>query len=488
MRGERPWTATIRESRRDDAGRPASVALAPPGTGPQELPTELRVMGGRPFGVDVDGRPINHGSGKLIVGAIRYLQSYVGRRVGQQAPEGLSLAERGALVEGARAAALDRLVAMLNAAIEDDRYHVTRDYLLNDSNNYSYEFRLFVSEYCRVISGDRDFFFNQGMRSIPQSIIHLARPLGVQRTYGVLPRFTAKFVKTDLRVVRTTSSTAVIQWYGASQIERIPAQHRLPYVRYACRTYQGAYAAIPQVIAGRALATVREVRCQADGAACCEWEFAWEPDPARRAPPRLWLGAAATGLALLSARRRLPGQQGLALAGAALPVALAWHSGRAQRLDGERRRQERLAAGAARPVRGPVRPQRAGQRRPAAGERGPDAAPLGADGAARGGAGPERDSRPRGAGRPQPARRRRPPQVRPRPGAAARRGAGPAQGRAQRRRHAGDGGARRPPGAAPGLRRVAVSCALSMPDGPCCSGTSIGTPIPATAPWRRPSA
>jgi signal transduction histidine kinase/DNA-binding response OmpR family regulator len=299
-------------------------------------------MGGRPFGVDEDGQPINHGSGKLIAGALRYLQSYVGRRAEQQAPEGLSLSEREASVSAAQEAALDRLVAMLNAAIGDDRYHVTREYLLNESNNYSYEFRLFVSDYCRVISGDRDFFFNQGKRSIPQPIIHLARPLGVQRTYGLLPGFTAKFVKTDLRVVATTPTTARIRWSGASQLERIPPQHRLPYVRYACRTYQGAYAAIPQVVAGLPLAAVREIRCQADGAACCEWEFTWQPAPPRRDGARLALGGAVSAIALVYALRRLPRHEWLAAAGAALPAVAAWFSGRIQREAGERERHERL--------------------------------------------------------------------------------------------------------------------------------------------------
>src|SRR5437660_1651327 len=108
------------------------------------LTTDLRRMIGRPFGVDEDGRPIDHGSGKLIVGAVEYLQSGVGERAAREAPAGLSETERAAWIAQAQSAALDRLVGMLNDAIPDERYHVSREYLLNESNKYSYEFRLFV--------------------------------------------------------------------------------------------------------------------------------------------------------------------------------------------------------------------------------------------------------------------------------------------------------------------------------------------------------
>src|ERR687885_242682 len=106
-------------------GSPPTVAAAP-ATASQgavaaaaapALTTNLRRMVGRPFGVDERGRPIDHGSGKLIVGAIEYLQAYVGERAAREAPAGLSEAERADRVAQARSAALDQLVAMLNAAI-----------------------------------------------------------------------------------------------------------------------------------------------------------------------------------------------------------------------------------------------------------------------------------------------------------------------------------------------------------------------------------
>ena len=136
-----------------------------------EVPVDLRQMRGRPFGRDEHGEPIAHGSGRIVVGAVRYLQAVVGRQAEREAPEALDPDEVAALVEHARTDVLDRLVAMLNAAIEDERYHLTPAYLLNESNSYSYEFRLFVAEYCRILSGDPDFFLNEGRRSIPNAII-----------------------------------------------------------------------------------------------------------------------------------------------------------------------------------------------------------------------------------------------------------------------------------------------------------------------------
>src|SRR5579884_3052680 len=281
--------------RREDFSIGGAAGLTPSSRGapPSPLTTELVRLASRPFGLDERGRPIRHGSGKLVVGAIEYMQEVVGRRATVGAPPGLAAAARDDLMARAQSAALDRLVAMVNAAIADERYHVTRDYLLDESNKYSYEFRLFVADYCRVISGDPDFFFHQGAKNIPTPMIHIARPLGIQRSYAVLPRMTAKFVQTDLRVVRTTPTSAVIRWYGVSQIAQIPPQHRLPYIRYACQTYQGTFAAIPSVAFGLPPGGARQHCCQADGADYCEWEFTWQ----RVEQPSLarWLGGGLVG-------------------------------------------------------------------------------------------------------------------------------------------------------------------------------------------------
>src|SRR5690606_22347618 len=152
--------------------------------------TELRRMLGPPFGLDESGEPIEHGTGKLVVSAIKCLEEIVERRTAEVMPPSRDERARRENVEAAKAEAVDRLVVMLNAAIDDPRCHVTREYLMNESHQYSYEFRLFVNEYCRILSGDPDFFFKSGSRSIPLSIARLIKPLGVQRVFDLVPRFT----------------------------------------------------------------------------------------------------------------------------------------------------------------------------------------------------------------------------------------------------------------------------------------------------------
>ena len=244
---------------------------------PLPLP-DLGSMAGNPFGRNEKGERIDHGTGKLVVGAIEWLWKCVERTVLESAPATLSSSEKSVLANRTKDEVLERLVELLNGTIPDPRYHVTRDYLLNESNNYSYEFRLFVAEYCRALSGDELFFYHQGAQSIPGPIQLLTKPLGVRRSYAMMPRLIAKFVRTDLRVIETTDSTALIRWYGHDQIVELPPHQRSRYVRYACETYRGGLASVPSVIEDTGHATVREMACQAEGSDYCEWAFEWVPE------------------------------------------------------------------------------------------------------------------------------------------------------------------------------------------------------------------
>ena len=97
-----------------------TVSAQPVGT-IDDIPADLKRMRGRPFGRDERGEPIAHGSGRIVVGSVRYLQALVGAKAEREAPEALDPDEVKALVERAQADVLDQLVAMLNAAIEDER-------------------------------------------------------------------------------------------------------------------------------------------------------------------------------------------------------------------------------------------------------------------------------------------------------------------------------------------------------------------------------
>ena len=312
---------------------------APTETGSPSL--QLQRMLGRPFGIGENGRPIDHGTGKLIIGAIEWMEACVERDARAAVPRDTTEEERAAIAKAARDNAVELLVEMLNAAIDDRRFHVSRAYLLNESHRYSYEFRLFVSEYCRVISGDPEFFRHAGERSIPETLALLGKPLGLQRTYAVLPRFTAKLVKTDLRVVSTAPGSAVIEWRGRDQVSQVPEPHRDAYVRYACATYQGAYSAIPRALFGLPLASVHEVRCQADGSECCEWRFGWDDAQAARPHTALAAGAAVSGILAAVAFAASPAVRLLSLAGAALPLLAAWQRNRVRKIETERSRLQR---------------------------------------------------------------------------------------------------------------------------------------------------
>jgi len=308
-----------------------------------EVPAELRRMRGRPFGRDEHGEPIAHGSGRIVVGAIRSLQALVGDRLERSAPGGSDPEEVARLVQRARDEELDRLVAMLNAAIEDERYHVTPAYLLNESHNYSYEFRLFVAEYCRLLSGEPEFFVNQGRRSIPNAIVQLSRPIGIRQTYAILPRFTAKYVQTDLRVVRTDSTSAIVRWYATSQLRLVPPDLHRRYIDYACQAYRGTFASIPLVGFGQPLATVRQVTCQLNGSEYCEWEFTWQPVAGGSSRREVVLGATGSMALLLYFLLQGPLWTGVAIVAATLlPAGIVLYGGSARRRARELRNQQTL--------------------------------------------------------------------------------------------------------------------------------------------------
>jgi signal transduction histidine kinase/CheY-like chemotaxis protein len=302
---------------------------------------ELGLMTGIPFGRNEKGERIDHGTGKLVVGAIEWLWKCVTQSVETATSPSMPAAEKAELVNTMKDSVLDRLVELLNAAIPDPRYHVSRDYLLNESNNYSYEFRLFVAEYCRALSGDELFFYHQGAQSIPGPVQLLTRPLGVRRSYALMPRLIAKFVRTDLRVIETTNSSALIRWYGQDQIVELPPHQQARYVRYACETYRGGLASVPSVIENTGHAIVRENACQAEGSDYCEWAFEWVPE--YRSRGYAWLGGGVAGSAVVA---------GAFVAGVPMaPIALAapallgltawrWRQGRLDVADLRRRLAE----------------------------------------------------------------------------------------------------------------------------------------------------
>ena len=286
-----------------------------------DIAQELGAMTGRPFGVDEHGERIEHGTGRLVVGALEWMQEFVEQEA-IRASAALAPESRDAHIRQARTDSINALISALNSAIPDRRYHVTADYLLNEGNNYSYEFRLYVSEFARAISGDPRFFFHQGPRVIPSALGLMSRPLGTRGTYAILPRLVAKGVQTDLQVADLSDDSATVHWFAASQLEQVPPRHHKRYTRLACEIYQGTFAAVP-TFNGNLPGSVHATRCQADGAPYCEWVFTWEEATAEVG--RQWLFAGLGGtVALLAAATRQSPRNVLAAIGALLPAATGY--------------------------------------------------------------------------------------------------------------------------------------------------------------------
>ena len=235
---------------------------------------------GRPFGADEAGRPILDIRGPALRGTVNYMLHCVGQQAVAALPAGTPSAERDARAAAAEAAALQQLVNRLNAALPNARDHVTADYLLDEGNNYSFEFDVFLTEYCRQMSGDAQFDFHAGAATIPPAIARLVRPFSLRQAYTLMPRFAAMFTSTDFRVVATTRDSARIQWRDRMDREMSSVVRSL-HIWGFCQTGQGTLASLPRVIAGQPMAEVKELRCQWRGDECCEWEFRWQ-NPVRR--------------------------------------------------------------------------------------------------------------------------------------------------------------------------------------------------------------
>jgi hypothetical protein len=168
------------------------------------------------------------------------------------------------------------VVTRLNAAITDPIYKITLDYLMHDGNSYSGEFDLFFSEYCRECTTDEHFHFNRGAQSIPKAVLPLIRPLPLDQVYNLLPRFTAKFVDTDIRVVSVASNSAVLQWRFSREVSLMQTGLHRRYMWLCCQYSQGYLYNLPQVHSGLAPAQVVEQKCVLWGDECCEWKFIWQ--------------------------------------------------------------------------------------------------------------------------------------------------------------------------------------------------------------------
>ena len=246
-------------------GEPVSDALA---SGSTELLSkehsilERPFMLFRPFGVTPNGEKIRDVSGITIKANVEYLEEVVSKKNG----------------DAAGRQAIEDLCDSLNARISDPSYYVTPEFLQNIWHSYSYEFAVYLGEFCILISGNPNFQFQMGKHKFISPVIQtLGRPFSVSQIYELFPRFGEKFAKDSLRfsVRNVTNGSAVL---GVTLTEHVarqfgPYRNRCAYI--ICQASKAGILAVPQHVHHLGFASVRDLQCMADGDEYCEWEFHW---------------------------------------------------------------------------------------------------------------------------------------------------------------------------------------------------------------------
>lgn len=229
----------------------------------------------RPFGVNPDGTKIRDVSGISIRSIVDYLEDCMTRK------------------EGNGARAVEDLCRLLNERIRDPAYHVTPAFLRNAWNSYSYEFVSFVREFGIVLSGDPQFNFNAGReRNVSPLLQILGRPFTPSQIYNMWPYFGQKYAKDSVifSVGTVTDRSAVLKLQFTTRTYRQFGPYARRCAELVCQSAKSGLAMVPEKVHGLPPATVKDLKCMAEGDPCCEWEFMWTPHSGR---PIAWLAAGA---------------------------------------------------------------------------------------------------------------------------------------------------------------------------------------------------
>ena len=229
---------------------------------------EKGLMEFRPFGKEANGERIQDVSGITVRANLEYLEDVVTNRSGQEAGE----------------KAIQDLVNLLNKRIPDRAFHVTADFLKNPWNSYSYEFVMFLNEFCLTLSEDPHFHFNLGRETIISPIIQaLGRPFSIIKIYKLWPYFVEKFTKGALlpQVVSVTNGTAIMRIQFSERTAHQFGAYFRGCAERICYTAKAGLAEVPARMFGLPPATIQDNCCMSDGADYCEWTFTWQPQEVR---------------------------------------------------------------------------------------------------------------------------------------------------------------------------------------------------------------
>lgn len=272
---------------------------------------EKGMMEFRPFGVDTDGRNIRDASGITVRANAEYLQEAVKRETG----------------EGAGRRAVEELARLLNERISDKAYHVTPKFLLDTWNSYSYEFVMFLAEFCTILSGDPQFQYHMGQEKLVSPIMQtLGRPFGVHQVYKMIPHFGQKYAKGSFHFESEaiTDHSAVLRMKFSEHLYRQFDPYRKACAYNICQSSKAGLGAFPHLIFGLKPATIVDRTCIVEGDEYCEWEFTWVP----KEPRALTGGAAgiiASGATLALIHVNYPAMSWLeAIIISAFPGAAIW--------------------------------------------------------------------------------------------------------------------------------------------------------------------
>jgi signal transduction histidine kinase len=239
---------------------------------PDHTIIEKGMMEFQPFGTTPHGEKIRDVSGVSVRANLEYLEELVTRNQGQDA--------------GRRA--VQEAVRLLNERIPDTTYHVTEEFLRNQWNSYSYEFLMFLTRFCDMLSGDPEFQFKLGQEKFISPIIQtLARPFSVGQAYKMFAYFGEKFAKGSIifEAVEVRNNKAILRIKFTDRAYRQFGAYRKSCARHVCQAAKAATSAIPSKVHGLKPATVRDRTCIVNGDEYCEWEFTWDP---QRAGSLLW--------------------------------------------------------------------------------------------------------------------------------------------------------------------------------------------------------
>jgi signal transduction histidine kinase len=295
---------------------------------------EKGMMEHRPFGADATGEKIRDVSGMTIRANIEYLEESISLKAGP----------------AAGAQAIEDLCTRLNERIRDPAYHVTPALLRNMWHSYSYEFRCFLGEFCRIIAGDPQFAFKMAQAKFLSPIIQtLGRPFSVSQIYRMFPHFGEKFVKGSMymEAESVTDRRALLRMKFTDAVDGQFGPYRKACAALVCAASKGALTAIPERIHHGRPAAITDRSCMAEGDEWCEWDITWDPESS---PQPIWIAAGlllsgACWLYLRYAQPAFTAAQTLLLASgpAALSLLLArWWTRRARVQARERLVDEQL--------------------------------------------------------------------------------------------------------------------------------------------------